>query len=743
MDDLAQYMDPFFGNGTVDLPEPQGIAATWFFIKAQTGNTHPGACAPFGMISACAYSGAYPTGYGVNAPNYNSTPPQRFDQFVASGFAHLQQSGTGAIDTYYNYFQVTPLLDDIDQLGTRWTLADEAAQPGYYAATLTGTGIRAELTASSRAALHRYTFPGTDTPRIAVHFSAGGIKFPRMGTFPTEAQIDILSGNAAQGYVIMEGMPIYVYVETDLPDGTCSLWVGKEEVVGERRFSLRPAPRGGTLRGAVTHWLRSLAGDRYRPFGIVFNAPNEHCKVVHLRLGLSLRSVKQARRYAQEIADRPFDQVVAETRQTWNAHARHFQVRGGTEAQKTVFYSSLYHSLVKPADWRGESPFWKDEPFYVDFATMWDQYKTQLPLLLTTYPERGRDIVNSLLSLGEHANGFPNGFILNADLNQFENQARSLAHYVIADAYYRHIEGIDWQRALNAMVADLRQVRNRDFIEQGVADPVTHTLDLAGACFCTAQIAKGLGQDELHAEMMALSTHWRNVYDPATGRLIEAKYYEGGLWNYSFRLLHDMAGRIALYPSEADFVTDLDRFFGYGQPPVVQPTDPGDRDYMRWGHSLNRFEGYNNEPDIETPYAYIYAGRHDRTAEVVRAGMRYMFTVGRGGLPGNNDSGGLTSCYVWNTIGLFPVTGQPVLLIGSPLFKGTSLQFGATTFTVKAVHNSDENIYVQEATLNGEAIDRAYITVDELLNGGTLTLTMGPRPSSWARDHRPPSYPLR
>jgi putative alpha-1,2-mannosidase len=729
MDNLIPYMDPFFGNGTIDLPLPKGIAATWFFIKAQTGNTYPGACAPFGMVSVCPYSGAYPTGYGKNAPNTHAAPPKRFDEFVASGFTHLQQSGTGAIETYYNYVRVTPLTGGLAVLGERWLLEDEAASPGYYAATLAGTGIKAELTASPRSAVHRYTFPEatTDHAVIAVDFSNGGIDFPRTRTLPTKARIDILPCNAAQGCIVMAGMPIYVYVETDMPDGTCTMWIDTKEIADRRTLS-----------------LEEIREDDFAPFGVVFGASSADPKVIHVRVGFSLRSIEQARRNAQQVQDRTFDQVVKQTQRMWNAYANRIQVKGGSEAQKTIFYSSLYHSLVKPADWHGESPFWQDDAFYVDFATMWDQYKTQLPLMLTLYPKRGCDAVNSLIALAEHAGGFPNGFVLNANLAQFDNQARSLAHYAIADAYHRQIEGIDWQRALNAMVADLRQVRNTDFFQRGLVYPVTHTLDLAGACFCTAQLARELGQDDLCQEMMTYSSYWRNVYDPDTGKLIEARYYEGGLWNYSFRLLHDMAGRIALYSGEADFVADLDRFFGYGQPAIVQPTDPSDREYMRQGHALNRFEGYNNEPDIETPYAYLYAGRHDRTAEVVRAGMKYMFTTGRGGLPGNNDSGGLTSCYVWNAIGLFPVTGQPVLLIGSPLFDTVSLHLGdETQFGVEAANNSDENIYVQSATLNGHPIDRAYITIDELRAGGTLRLLMGPKPSDWARDRRPPSYPAQ
>lgn len=701
MRDLLSFVDPFFGNGTIDLPTPEGIAATWFFIKAQTGNTHPGACAPFGMVSACAYSGAYPTGYGKNAPNYNSAPPQRFDEFVASGFTHLHQSGTGAIGTYYNYFRVTPLPGGLERLGTSWVLADETASPGYYAATLGDTGIRAELTASPRAACHRYTFARGDTPQIVVDLSVGGIDFPRMRTYPTEARIEILSGNAAQGHVLMAGIPLHVYVEADAPGSTCALWVNRSRLGSQGHLA-----------------LPHITEDDFQPFGVVFRAEAGDNPTVHVRLGFSLRSVEQARCNVHEIALQSFDQVARETRQMWSEHIGRIQVSGGSDAQRTILYSSLYHSLAKPADWRGESPFWSDDPFYVDLATMWDQYKTQLPLVLTLYPERGRDLVNSLLSLAEYAGGFPNGLILDADVEQFENQARALAHYTLADAYYRHLDGIDWRRALSLMVADLRRARNADFWREGIVYPVTHTLDLAGACFCIAQIAAGLGETSLHEEMMALSTRWRNVYDPSTGKLVEAQYYEGGLWNYSFRLLHDMAGRIALYPAEADFVADLDRFFGYGQPPVVQSTDPANRDYMRWGHSLNRFEGYNNEPDIETPYGYLYAGRHDRAAEVVRAGMKYLFTTGRGGLPGNNDSGGLTSCYVWNAVGLFPVTGQPVFLIGSPIFDAASLHVGDKTFTVETVGSSDDSIYVQAAALNGQPIDRAFITVDELLQGG-------------------------
>ncbi|MBN1640335.1 MAG: glycoside hydrolase family 92 protein [Anaerolineae bacterium] len=720
MNDTLAYVDPFFGNGTIDLPRPEGIAATWFYLKAQTGNTHPGACAPFGAVSVCAHSGAYPTGYGLNGPNTHGSPARRFEAPVASGFAHFHHSGTGAIGAYYNYFRVTPLAGDLEQLGTRWTLVDEIARPGYYAAKLAETGITAELTASRTAAHHRYTFPNPACARLALDVSAGGIDFAKMRTLPAAAQITLPEDGSACGWVVLEALVIYFYAQLDAPCGT-ALWDGGE-VLPNQRALVR----------------RHIHPDEFQPFGVLFDCSGRGR--VELRIGFSLRSVEQARQNLEPVRAQPFDQHVQQLAGEWRDLCDRIQVRGGTQAQRTTFYSSLYHSLIKPADLSGESPIWEEAPYYVDLATLWDQYKTQLPLISTFYPERASGILNTLISLAEHNGSFPNGFLLTGTPSQIEGQARSLAHYAIVDGFYRRIPGISWRRALRAMIGDLQHPRNRGFVRDGEIRPVTHILDLAGAAFCTAQLARGLGERIRHGEMMELSTRWRSAYDPATGRLIEAQYYEGGLWNYSFRLLHDMASRIALYPDERAFTQDLDRFFGYGQPPVVQPTDPADRDYMQWGFSLNRFEGLNNEPDIEVPYAYLYAGRPDRTAEVVRAALKYQFSTGRGGLPGNNDSGGLTSWYVWSALGLFPVTGQPVLLIGSPLFEGADLQVGERSFEIRTSHSGEANIYVQSATLNGEPLDRAYISVGELLQGGTLSLKMGRAPSSWATLSRPPSY---
>jgi putative alpha-1,2-mannosidase len=188
----------------------------------------------------------------------------------------------------------------------------------------------------------------------------------------------------------------------------------------------------------------------------------------------------------------------------------------------------------------------------------------------------------------------------------------------------------------------------------------------------------------------------------------------------------------------------LDRFFGYGAAPVKQPGRCPDPAEMAAGYALNRFEGLNNEPDMEAPWAYHYAGRPDRTAEVVQAALTWQFGTGRGGLPGNDDSGGLSSWYVWASLGLFPVAGQSLYLINAPSFAHARLDLGGQELSIDA-HGFVEPTpdgppqYVQSVRFNGRPLEQSWLSARELHRGGQLEITLGPRPSTWSRDHRPPS----
>ncbi|MFF3439812.1 GH92 family glycosyl hydrolase [Streptosporangium sp. NPDC002721] len=734
---MLDNVDPFIGTAATDLPRARGLAATWWWPKPQVGNTHPGATSPLGMVSACAYSGAYPTGYGRYTKNTEGVPEEMFGRSQASGFSHFQQSGTGAIRKYYNYVRVTPMVQPLDALGEAWPLRDEVAEAGYYAATL-GTGVRCELTVGAKVAVHRYTFPEHGSARVVVDLSCGGLAIEHGRTVPLRAQVESMGHGRAQGTVVMEGVPLSVYLEVDSPAWRQMLWYDRRLIDGGTRLD-----------------FDSIRHTTLRPFGMLFMGPAEPGQTIEVRLGFSLRGCEQARRNLErECGDaRPaFDAVRSGTRARWGDHLGRVQVEGGTPARRTVFATALYHSLVKPCFADDESPFWPTSgPFAFDVCTMWDIYKTQLPLLAAIVPERIADLLESLIRVCEEEGNFPVGYRMARGADRFHRQASALAHTALADAHALGRTRLDWNWALVHMVDDLRRLYGEEFFEHGVVHPITHTLDLAYGHHCTAQVARALNDRRLADDLEDRGRRWVNAFDPGTGLLRDSEFYEGGKWNYSFRLLHDMAARIALAGGDHAFVGMLDRFFGFGAAPVRQPGLRPPAAEMAAGYALNRFEGLNNEPDMEAPWAYHYAGRPDRTAEVVQAALTWQFGTGPGGLPGNDDSGGLSSWYVWASLGLFPIAGQNLFLVNAPAFARSVLRTGDGEFVIETSGHRETPIgvdgidrdppaqYVQSATLDGEPLHATHLSAATVHRGGVLHLRLGPEPSGWGREARPPS----
>lgn len=726
---MIERVDPFIGTDVTALPPPSGLAATWWWPKPQVGNTHPGATYPLGMASVCAYSGAYPTGYGRYDLCTEGVPPTIHDRQLASGFTHFQQSGTGAIRKYYNYFRVTPMLQPLDALGELWEITDERAEPGWYAATL-ASGIRCEVTVGPKSAVHRYTFPAHRDARLVIDFSLGGLAIPYGRTVPLRAHLHALGPGVAQGEIVVEGAPLAVHVECDAGQWRQMLWYDRRLMPGGTRLDfdyIRPT----TLR----------------PFGLMWAGPTEPGQAVELRFGFSLRGVDRARENLyRDCGPGPssFASRRAATSATWREHLGAISVDTPSTDRQTVFSTALYHSLIKPCLAPGESPFWPTSgPFAFDISTMWDIYRTQLPLLTALVPERAVELAQALLHICEEEGNLPIGYRMARGADQFSRQASALAHTFLADLCRLGL-GVDWDWALVHMHNDLRRSYGEDFLQRGKAHPISHTLDLAFGYWCTAQVAEHVGDADLVAQFAPLAAQWVNAFDPATGLLKDSTFYEGGAWNYSFRLVHDMAARIALAGGDDAFVTLLDRFFGFDAAPVTQPgLRPGAQEMAR-GYALDRFEGLNNEPDTEAPWSYQYAGRPDRTADVVHAVVQNQFGTGRGGLPGNDDSGGLSSWYVWATLGLFPVAGQNLFLINAPAWRESRIEVGGGAFTIETRGFVDPEPekpaqYVQSVTLDGAPLDRSWLTGAELHRGGRLVLELGAAPGGWGTVVRPPS----
>jgi putative alpha-1,2-mannosidase len=689
------------------------------------------------MVSACAYSGAYPTGYGRYTKNTEGVPEEMFDREQASGFTHFQQSGTGAIRKYYNYARVTPMVQPLDDLGQAWGLRDEEAEAGYYAATL-DTGIRCEVTVGTKVAVHRYTFPEHRSARVVLDLSCGGLAIEHGRTVPLRAHVESMGHGRAQGTVVVEGVPLSLYMEVDTPGWRQMLWHDRRLIEGGTRLD-----------------FDSIRQTTLRPFGLLFMGPVRAGQTVEVRIGFSLRGCEQAQdNLRRECGHQQtaFATVRARTGARWAEHLDRVQVQGGSPARRTVFATAMYHSLIKPCFADDESPFWPSSgPFAFDVCTMWDIYKTQLPLLAAVAPNRAGDLLESLIRVCEEEGNFPIGYRMARGADRFFRQASALVHTALADAHALGLGTLDWNWALVHMEDDLRRLYGEDFFEHGMVHPITHTLDLAYAYHCTAKVARALNDGRLADDLAVRSRWWPNAFDTGTGLLRDSEYYEGGKWNYSFRLLHDMAGRIALAGGDDAFVVMLDSFFGYGAEPVSQPGRLPLPPEMAAGYALNRFEGLNNEPDMEAPWAYHYAGRPDRTAEVVHDALTWQFGTGPGGLPGNDDSGGLSSWYVWASLGLFPIAGQNLFLINAPAFERSALRIGDREFVVETTGHRETPIgadgidarppaqYVQSATLDGKRLDAAHLSATDVHHGGRLLLELGPEPSDWARKVRPPS----
>ncbi len=704
------FVDPFHGNVETTLEfRPGGSpAAGWQWLKALPGNTHPGACSPFGVMSVCAYTGGYPTGYTPYQLNACGVPPRLIRNHEALGMTHIHPSGIGSTGQYHNYLLVTPFTGEKSPGYTAWPLENEEAGPGYYGAVLGRTGVKMHATVSPHCAWHHAEFPANfygkirldllfsyqGDPRFIDDMHRRGLKTDAEGNFPCLSQASAVIRYADHHTMIAEiqltnMFAMYVYCEaTDARGG--GYWA--------------QSPSGGALTEGSIREVFFLA---------------EASGPVELKIGLSLQSVQQAKQFCEsELADNSFEEARMSVGQEWEKQLQRIEVADmdcGIE-KRTLLYTSLYRSLLKPMDFTGDSPLWAgDKECYLDFATIWDQYKTLIPLIQTVWPDRGASIINSLVNLIEYTGRLQNGYLLEPGLHSmFAEQGVALAYPPIAHAAVMNLPGIDWQRTANILD---RALRSCSYPESG-----KHGVDYATAAFAMTRIARRAGDSAMEKRWQAEVNTWRNYYTFPEGKVTPGPFYEGERWNYSFAVWHDLEGLAEMHGGKENLLSDLDCFFHLPSRCL--------RDVHRriFGSDelpqQQRFEGLNNEADMETPYLYALLGQTDRAAEVVRCVLKHRFTMGPGGLPGNEDSGALSSWYVWSALGLFPVVGQNRWLIVSPTFRDITLYLGDCPLRIVAPDASEENIYVHDIRLNGRQLARNWLTWEELVGGGELFLKM-------------------
>ena len=510
----TSFVNPFHGSGCIDLPRPEGIAASWQFIKALCGNTHPGATLPFGRYSVCPYSGGYSSGYGTNALNCGGPVPQIMDTLRLKGFSHFQNSGTGAIGVYYNYAVVTPYVGEKREF---YDITGENASPGYYCVTLPEDDILCELTEDTHAALHRYTFrrPGG---KIAIDFENDGL-------YPDPR----LRGTAVDPIV--------------------------------KRVTPRELHASVTLQNVRLHFVCRFFGDGALDDTNVFRMTD--AGTVVLAVSVSASSLSDAVLEADQ-ARGDFDAVRRDAETAWENALSRVEIETDEETEAQLFYSNLYQSFVKPCDWGDGGFLWDGAPFVTDFLTLWDMYKTALPLIFTLFPTLSAHICGTYEKLAETLGTLPNCFMLARNFNLESKQSRLIAVHLLYDAWIRGVEA-DWEAIVRHILHAIFADSNRDFLEKGDCARPTHTLDMAENCAAAEEMARALGMTEEADRLAALKGRWKNAFSPLTGMMLTGhgrEYYEGTYENYSFRPLRDMQERIRLC-RVGRFESILDCFFGF------------------------------------------------------------------------------------------------------------------------------------------------------------------------------------
>ncbi len=697
------------------------------------GNTFVGSAVPFGMVKL-----------GPDMETFDSRPAG-FGYLSGGrilGFSHTHLSGASG---KYGNILVMPVTGALDLADIKSPRELEDDHPGYYTAVLSRYGVRAELTSTRRVGLHRYTFQHAGPAHLTVNIARCLDKGPG-----SESQrflggdVKVVSPREIEGMGRYAGgwnkggeYRVYFAMQLDTPAASTQVW-----------------DASGLAPRASAH----VDGDQ--PIGATFDFTAKAGQVVNVRVGISFLSIEQARaNIAAETGGKDFNAIHAAATAEWNKALSTIEVKGETPAQKTQIYSAMYHTMLMPSDRTGENPDWPtsypEHPYYDDFYAIWDTYRSSAPLLTLIAPDRERDLIRSLIDIYKHTGYMPDARSGN---DNGRTQGGSNANVMVADAYMKHLGGIDYETAFQAMLKDASvppkdaQKEGRggilDFNSKGfltLADERSgsRTVEYAYDDFAIAEVACGLGHTADAQRFADRTENWQNLWDKSLERenfkgfLRPRKpdgtwadpyfvvrgtwpdfFYEGDLWTYSLYAPQDVRKVIEFAGGSQRFTQRLDWIF------------------------LRQHFDVSNEPGFLLPVLYNWALRPDKTADVVNAELEKWFSDKRSGIPGNDDSGAMSSWWLFNSIGFYPNSGQPIYLIGTPSFPDVTLAVGNGKVLHIVAKNLDAqylNRYVQSVTLNGQPLETNWFRHEQIANGGTLVLTMGSAPSAWGTKIPPPS----
>jgi len=704
------------------------------------GQTFPAVGVPFGMTQWTPQTRA--TEQKCLSPYYyQDTQIQGFRGSRWMSGSCTQDYGSVTIMPTTGVLKVRP-----EERSSAFSHEEEMATPSYYSVNLADHQIQAEVTATSRASMLRFT-PERDSLNLIIEPNSDeGEGFVEI--FPERNEIVGFNPvhRIYQGWGESAGFSGYFVIQVEDGFADFGVWRGESLQLGETKSEGEGQAVGAFIKLAAN-------------------------QAIKVKVGTSFTSINQARKNLEaEIPHWNFEQVRQASEDAWLAQLSKVQVSGGSEEERIMFYTAMYHAMILPRvfsdtdgaylGFGGSKKVYMAEDFdyYADFS-MWDTFRAVHPLQTLLNPERSADMVQSLLNKAEQGGWLP---IFPAWNSYTSAMIGDHVTATIGDAWIKGINDFDQELAYkmmrkNAFEAntDMASYRNgqgrramESYLEYGYIpledsvpdsfhqrEQASRTLEYAYDDFVLSQVAKQLGKSDDYQSLTERAKNWQHVFDTTTGyvrgRYANGDWYEpfdpvatrapfiteGSPFQYTWYVPHDVAGLMQAMGGKKRYIQQLDTLFE------------------------QRYYWHGNEPGHQTVYMYAYAGAPWKTQQWVREIIREEYSAEPGGLSGNEDAGQMSAWLVFSMMGFYPVApGMPYYVIGSPIFDEITLNAGEQPFTIRATNNSAENRYIQSASLNGEPLDHAYLKHQEIVDGGELVLEMGSEPNQeWASEDVPPS----
>ncbi len=686
---LTQYVNQYVGTGG-------------------HGHTFMGANVPFGLVQL-----------GPTEPTrgWDWCSGYYYDDDELIGFGHMHLSGTGI--GCLGDVAFLP-VKDFKQTSTRFKHEAEKVHPGYYSVQLTDPNVLVELTATERCGFHRYTFKNGAKAQLALDLSQC-IGWDKLN----DCLLTQESATRLTGFRRSNG------------------WAADRRIYFSIDFS----------QPVTVHRLDSMER--------VVVSVADNTKPLLVKVALSPVSIDKAKLNMQaELAGWDFDAAVKQADEAWNRELARIEIQTNDLTKKRVFYTAMYHLMTSCSkfndvdrEYRGaDGKVHKADFTNYTTLSLWDTYRAAHPLMTVAFPEMQRDFAQTFLNIYKQQGRLPVWHLMGSETDCMVGNPGAI---VLADLTMKGFVE-DKELALEALKAtQMKDIRSLGLLKEHGYIPwnlepenetVAKALEYCAADDGVAKVAKLLGKKDDYEYFFNRSRSYKKYYDPET-RFLRAvdtdgkfrlpfnpffaehrtnDYTEGNAWQYTFLVPHDVKGLIKLFGSDKAFMSKLDSLFfveGWA----------GDNASPDMSGMTGQY-AHGNEPSHHVIYMYNYAGRPDKAAPLLRKMLNEMYLDQPDGLSGNEDVGQMSAWYILSSVGLYqvdPVGGR--FVIGSPLFdKATVNVGGGKTFTVVAKNNSDKNIYVQSARLNGKTLKNSYVDFNDIRHGGTLELVMGPKPSKWA-----------